>query len=47
MLHHVIAEIGLHGCFLRRSGTFYQREGQFIFPEQMAVVIHEVQIETS
>src|SRR5580765_7878521 len=47
MLHHVIAEIGLHGCFLLRCGTFYQREGQFILPEQMAVTIHEVQIEAS
>ena len=47
MLHHVIAKIGLHGCFLERCGAFCQCEGQFIFPEQLAVSIHQVQIQPS
>jgi hypothetical protein len=35
-------EIDLHGCFELRCRAFHQREGQFILPELMAIVIHEI-----
>ena len=45
MLHHMLCEIDLYGCFQRRGCTFHQREGQLILPEQTAVAIHQIQIE--
>lgn len=47
MLHHVMDEIGLQGCFQLLRGAFHQRERELIFPKQMAVAIHKIQIETS